>query len=209
MPNTVTTAPASTNDSKTDNVIKSETEPIVDEPKKTENSNSLKMSDFRFENEKIKKPKSSGTGLRKELSGGQFLGSLIGLLIIGLIFFGGLYYMVNKDYLFKGPKYHDPVTTPPISLYLEVGAPENGVVVLSNTVVVSGKTIPDAVVAILSPGHNEILSANVLGEFSKVFPLDAGLNPIQITVFDNKGNSKSEIVEVYYSNEPIEKEDTK
>lgn len=173
----------------------------ADKPSKT-----LHMDEFSFEGEKITKPTEQVKGFGKVLSGSQFVISMVLVLVTGLIFLGGIYYFVNQDFLFKGPKYKDPVTTAPISLYLEVGAPETDSLSQANTVIVSGKTIPDAVVAIISPSENIIFSANGLGEFSKIFPLTAGLNPISIYVYDNKGNSKTENISVYYTSDPVEKE---
>lgn len=154
-----------------------------------------------FESEKIKKPKSERKGLMTELSFGHFVSSMVLILVSGLIFLGGVYYLINKDSLFKGPKYLGPVTMAPISLYLEVSSPETDLFVSSSTVVVSGKTIPEATVAIVSQSNDLIFSANEVGEFSKVFSLEKGLNKIMISSYDNKGNLKSENVDVYYGEE--------
>lgn len=167
---------------------------------------SLKMNEFKFAGEKIRKPESEKRGVHRELEFGQFVGWMMAILILGLIFLGGLYFFVNADTLLNGAKYQNPVTTEPISLYLEVGTPENDTLSSASTIVVSGKTIPDGVVAIVGPSHDEIFSANALGEFSKVFGLDKGQNPIMISAFDNKGNSKTEMVNVYFTTDEVDKD---
>lgn len=186
--------------------------PPVDIEKRTESKldlehiqkESLKMEEFHFESEQLPRPESA-KGIKKVLTSGQFLSSMMTVLAVGLAFLGVLYYLVNQDYLFRGPKYQDPVTTAPISLYLELTSPDDDSYSTSNTIVVSGKTIPEATVAMISQSDNEVLSANEIGEFSKVFPLDKGLNLITVTSYDNKGNAKSVTIHVYYSSEEIEK----
>lgn len=180
---------------------------LVDEPAvdaKTDRKPPMTMHEFGIHSEKLARPKDEGRGFKKQLSLGQFITSMMLIMVVGLGFIGGMYYLVNQDYLFKGPKYQNPVTTEPVSLYLDVGQPETDSLSTSSTTIVSGKTIPSATVAIISQSQNVILSANEVGEFSKILPLDKGLNVIQVSAFDERGNSKNEILKIYYTDETID-----
>lgn len=151
--------------------------------------------------EKEKLPNSNSQ--KHSLSFSQFLLSQILILILGLAFLGGLYYILNPDSFKKIDKYGGPVTTAPISLYLEVNNPEDDSLVFDQSIIVSGKTTANATVVLSSSDFDLAMEANSFGEFSKVFPLSIGVNSIQITVFDSAGNSKSTVRNVYYSEEKI------
>ncbi len=139
----------------------------------------------------------------KELSLGGFLFSQMMILIIGLAFLGGLFFILNPDFMASKSVYHSPVTNEPLSLYLDISNPEDELLIFDSSVVVSGKTSPNASVIISSKENDSGVSANVFGEWSKVFSLSPGLNILTISAFDEQGNSKTEKRTVYYSQEKL------
>lgn len=137
------------------------------------------------------------------LSTKVFIISHILILSAGLIFFGGLYYILY-DYKFKPQsQIYQPVTKEPTSFILEVGSPEDEILIFEDNIVVSGKTGPDAAVIISNQVNDAGLQADKNGQFSKVFPVSVGANLIEITAIDKEGNSKTVTKSVYYSQEEL------
>lgn len=137
------------------------------------------------------------------LSTRTFIISHIAILLSGLIFFGGLYYILYQDKFQPAMVEYNPVTEEPVSLFLEVSSPEDEVLVYEDNVVVSGKTGPDATVVIGGQDNDTGLQASKDGEFNKVFQLSPGPNILEITVFDSEGSSKTVTRSIYYSKEKI------
>lgn len=142
--------------------------------------------------------------LTKKLSTKTFYFSQIFILIIALVFLGALHYVVNIQYI-KSNKYslRGPVTTAPILLTLEVTTPDDNLLVFDSPYLITGKTIPKALVLISSETEDEVVPANKDGAFSINFPLVEGPNKITITAFDQKGEERSTERMVYFSKEKI------
>lgn len=138
------------------------------------------------------------------LSTKTFIISHIAILLSGLIFFGGLYYILYQEKFQPLPVSYNPVTKEPVSLFLEVASPDDEVLVYEDNIVVSGKTGPDATVIISNQDSDAGLQASKEGQFSKVFQLSPGPNILEITVFDSEGNSKTVTRSIYYSVEKLE-----
>lgn len=137
------------------------------------------------------------------LSTKTFIISHIIILLSGLIFFGGLYYILYQE-KFQHPQVnYNPVTKEPVSLFLEVTAPEDEVLVYEDNIIISGNTRPDVPVIISSQDNDAGLQASKQGEFNKVFELSPGANIVEITAFDTDGNSKTVSRSIYYSKEKI------
>lgn len=137
------------------------------------------------------------------LSTKTFVLSHLTLLLVALTFFGGLYYILYPERFQAALPQYNPVTKEPISLFLEIGSPGDDTLVYDNTLVISGKTGPNAAVIISGNQSDVAMQANKNGEFSKVFPLNPGANIIEINAFDSEGNSKSVTKLVFYSEEKI------
>ena len=138
------------------------------------------------------------------LSTKQFILSNLTILILSLIFLGGLYFVLYSD------KFNDtlikqylPVTTKPISFNLDITNPDDELLVFDKSQVISGKTGPRTNVIISLSEQNIGLQANGNGEFSKVIVLSKGLNEITIAAFDSEGNSKTVSRTIYYSEEKL------
>lgn len=137
------------------------------------------------------------------LSTKTFIISHIAILLSGLIFFGGLYYILYQEKFQPAVIEYNPVTKEPVSLFLEVTAPEDEILVYEDNIIISGKTGPECAVIISSQNNDAGLQSNKDGEFNKIFQLTPGPNIIEITAFDPEGKSKSVIRSVYYSKEKL------
>lgn len=142
--------------------------------------------------------------LTRKLSRNEFIISHILILILGLSFLFGLYYILNLQYPQNlKPFEKGPVTSAPRTLRLEVEQPDEDVLSFDSSVIVSGKTAPFSDILIFSDTQNLVLRSDLKGSFSTVFNLDEGVNLITVTVFDSSGDAKSDSRSVYYSKEKI------
>jgi hypothetical protein len=126
------------------------------------------------------------------------------VLILGLSGFTIYYYYNHQpkadqlSYESKGP-----VTTPPASLTLEVGSPEEDSLLFQSTVIISGQTAPSSSVLISSEANDTVIQSTSEGSFSTVYDLQEGINNITIAVFDKNGDSRQINRTVYYTKEKI------
>lgn len=142
--------------------------------------------------------------LTQKLSHTQFILSHILILIVGLIFLGGLYYILNIQY--QQPKnlfLNGPITTPPKTLRLTLNQPDQDSLSYSSSIIVSGKTAPAKEVLITTDTVDTVIKSTTDGSFSTVLHLDEGVNRIAVVVFDGTGDAKSQSRTVYYSKEKI------
>jgi hypothetical protein len=137
------------------------------------------------------------------LSTKTFVLSHLAILILGLAFFGGMYYFLYPERFQAVVTQYNPVTKEPVSLFIEITSPEDDVLVTDGSLVISGRTGADTTIIISSQGNDAGLQSGKDGEFSKVFPLTLGANIIEITAFDTEGNSKTIIKSVFFSEEKI------
>lgn len=137
------------------------------------------------------------------LSTKTFVISHIVILTLGLIFFGGLYYILYQDKFQPALLNYIPVTREPVSLFLEVSSPEDEIMVTGDSLLISGKTGPDFTVIISDNDTEAGLQSGKDGGFSKVITLDEGANIVEITAFDTEGNKKTVTRAIYYSKEKL------
>lgn len=134
----------------------------------------------------------------------HFIISHILILIAGLIFLGGLYYILDIQY--QKPKsffLNGPVTTLPKSLRLDLDQPAQDSLSYSSSTIVSGKTGPGNVVVISTNTNDFVIKSKPDGSFSTILGLDEGVNRITAIVFDTTGDSRSAERTVYYSKEKL------
>lgn len=137
------------------------------------------------------------------LSTKTFVLSHLTLLIIALVFFAGLYYILYPEKFKEAVPQYNPVTKEPVSLFLELTSPEDDILSNDASVVISGRTSPNATVIISSNDNDSGLESGNDGQFSKVFPLSDGPNIIEITAIDSEGNSKSVTKSIFFTEEKI------
>ena len=93
-----------------------------------------------------------------------------------------------------------PTPTPtPAALFLEIVEPENESTVSTESIIVSGSTIPGAVVSILVDTEIEIADVDEQGNFSATVTLAEGPNYIEVLASDQEGNEEYSILVVIYS----------
>lgn len=142
--------------------------------------------------------------LNRKISGKAFIISTMGILVAGLAFLFGLYYILNLQYpVVDRPFELGPVTTGPKTLRLELEQPDEGIVSYQPSIIVSGKSGPSLNVLIFSDTQDTVLKSNPDGNFSTVLNLEEGINQITVEVFDSTGEKKSETRTVYFSKEKI------
>lgn len=122
------------------------------------------------------------------------------------------FYFISHNQLFslpipKGSTAVSPVTKPvtskPVSLTLNLSAPEDNLLTFDPDLLLQGKTSPQAKVILILEKEDLALEANNFGDFSTTVKLTEGVNNITVAAFDNLGNKKSEERTVFYSKEKI------
>lgn len=142
--------------------------------------------------------------LGRKLSPAQFILSHILILITGLVFIAGLYYLLNVQYQKQqNPFSKGPVTTLPKSLRLDLDQPADDTLTFVPSVIVSGQTSPETYILIATDTNDTVIQSKSNGSFSTVLNLEEGVNRINTIVFDSTGNSRSTERTVYYSKEKI------
>lgn len=142
----------------------------------------------------------------KKISVKHFVISHILILTIGLIFLGGLYYILNIQYQKPAHLYSSsggPVTSAPKSLRIDLQQPDDNSLVYSSSIIISGKTSPNSQVLIFTDTQDLVLKSASNGTFSTVLKVDEGVNRITAVVFDATGDLRSSERMVYYSKEKI------
>lgn len=142
--------------------------------------------------------------LNKKLSHKQFFTSQILLLIFGLTFLFGLFYILNIQYQKSSdPFLNGPVTTPPKTLRLDLDHPDDESLIFQNSILVSGRTSPLKEVLVFTDSQDLVINSKKDGSFSLSLNLDEGENKITVVVFDPNGDFRSAERTVYYSKEKI------
>lgn len=96
-----------------------------------------------------------------------------------------------------------PVTTEPVSISLNLSSPDDNILVFESSILISGKTSPNATVILSLDEEDRIIEAKASGNFSDTVKLKEGVNNLIISTFDNQGNGKSESRTIYYSKEKL------
>jgi hypothetical protein len=132
-----------------------------------------------------------------------FVGFLI--LIIAAAGVGGYYfYNTSSKSSSLKPFAGQPVTTAPVSIILDINSPEEDSLSFETNIIVSGKTSPNSEVLINSQSKDLVVKSKDDGSFSTLVDLSEGVNNLQITAFDNKGEEKQVDRTVYYSKEKLQ-----
>jgi hypothetical protein len=85
-----------------------------------------------------------------------------------------------------------------MTLFLEIDQPTDGAQVSTGSILVSGKTIPGAVVSALVNDIISIAEVNQNGDFTVTLILEEGPNLIEVVASDSQGNQKSSTIAVIY-----------
>lgn len=141
--------------------------------------------------------------LTQKLSPKIFWLSQTVILLSGLIFLTGLYYVLNSPQ--NDPSYatRGPVTTMPKSLRIDLDQPDDNLLTFSSSLVVSGNTLPNLRVLISTESQDSVVESKKDGSFSTVINLNEGINNLVVVVFDTGGETKQIERTIYYSKEKI------
>lgn len=141
--------------------------------------------------------------LNTPLSTTAFIVSCVGILVVGGIYLSVMYQLLNPIINSTLWALTGPITKAPSSFNLELNSPEDEMVTFERSIIVSGKTTPKSVVIIVNGNNYQTVEANNIGDFYKGIDLSVGLNNIQISAFDEEGNTKLIERKVFYSEEKL------
>lgn len=140
----------------------------------------------------------------KNLGTKFFILSMLTILIFGIASIVFLYFLLNPR---QNPvaflDNYQPVTSLPVSLNLDISSPDDNLLLFDGDLLISGKTVPGALVLITTNDQNLLFNAASDGYFSKTIKLQSGVNQFTISSFDNLGNYKTEFRTIYYSEEKL------
>jgi len=128
------------------------------------------------------------------------------MVVIGLLVAGVAFYIYQGTKTISVPKTTVSVATPsptPIanSTYLNVTSPTDEAVTDNKAVTVSGKTVLNATIVIMTNSGQEVVQPSGQGDFSTTITVANGENLIRITAFGPDGQSTSVQKTVTYSTE--------
>lgn len=143
--------------------------------------------------------------LTKSLSTKNFILSHILILIVGLIFLAGLYFILNVQYKTSpNPFINGPVTSKPKSFTLTIDQPADESLSFKDQILISGKTGPYMSVLISTNQDDQVIEAKFDGSFSLTLNLAEGVNNIKVVAFDQTGDFRELERVIYYSKEKIQ-----
>ena len=146
--------------------------------------------------------------MRKEILVAIFIGICLGLVII----FG--VWVANNSLLPKKDSKSDqtektevvsPIPTPLAkkTISLEITAPKDNSISDSEFIELSGKTKPNAIIAVVYPDGETILEAEDSGLFETKISLIGADNEIKVTAYDLEGNEETKIINIVFSTAEI------
>ncbi|MGI5827495.1 MAG: hypothetical protein ACOX6V_00570 [Patescibacteria group bacterium] len=138
--------------------------------------------------------------MRKEI----FTAIIVGILL-GLVVTYGIY-IANSTLIEKARGINPKTTTiptptpsPEASVTLTLTQPESNIVVDKPTIAIEGRTIPEAVITIVSENDEVITESDETGFFSYKIELVKGANTIEVTASDGVKLSETKSIDLVYS----------
>lgn len=131
----------------------------------------------------------------------SFIATLIGLAVAGGAFY---FYQKSKTIppsAIKTITILSPSPTPKPSIFLSIDSPKDEDVVSKKIITVSGKTIPEAIVTIISETYQDVITPAKNGDFSTTINIDDGQNVIEIRAIAPNGESSKDLRTVTFSTE--------
>lgn len=128
-------------------------------------------------------------------------------LLIGLAVAGGAFYLYQNTQKGEPEVMSDTVvniptpTLQPNQNLLTIEKPQNEDVVSSQSITISGKTLPDTSIVAQTGTDEQIAEASSNGSFQLTIDIDEGVNIIQITAIYADGSQKSEQLTITHSEE--------
>jgi hypothetical protein len=139
--------------------------------------------------------------MKKEKVVLSFIGVIIGLIFAGIVFY---FYQSTKTINTAGEtktKSFSPSPTPTSSLYLIINEPEDEKVSENKIIKLSGQTVTDATIVIITKSGQEVIKPTSMGTFTTTLTLEEGENLIKIIAFAGNGESTTIERTITYSTE--------
>lgn len=131
----------------------------------------------------------------------SFVAIIVGLLVAGVVFF--IYQSTKAIPKSQIPTITTiaPTPTPNPSVFLTVDQPSDGSVVTSKTLVISGKTNPDATIVLTTSTDDQVINPTTMGGYSMTTALTDGENILTVTAIAANGEETKKTITVTYSTE--------
>ncbi len=84
---------------------------------------------------------------------------------------------------------------------LTLDSPSEGALAIEDEILVKGKTLPNATVAIFTESDEVLVVSDLDGLFETTIKLIPGINSLNITAFSEKGDEKSLSINIVYDDE--------
>lgn len=140
--------------------------------------------------------------MKKEQVVLSFIAVLIGILVAGVAFY--LYQStrtISQSQIQKAKNLITPTPTKAPAVLLTINAPTDEDVVDKKTIIISGKTNPDAIVVITTSIGDQVITPTTTGSFSATTTIDDGANSIEITAIAPDGQETKATRTITYSTE--------
>lgn len=130
----------------------------------------------------------------------SFIMVVIGLLVAGVAFY---FYQTTKVVNPNSAISANPTPTqaPKSNIFLTINTPTNEEVVTNKTLIISGKTLPEATVVIVTNSDQLIVNPTSQGDFSTTITLESDQNLIRINALSSNGEIATIERTVTYSTE--------
>lgn len=127
-------------------------------------------------------------------------------VLIGLVVAGGAFYFYEFSKTPPTPKIKtisiaSPSPTPKPSIFLNLDSPKDEEVVNKKVITISGKTIRDAIVSIITENSQDVITPALNGDFSTTLTIGDGQNLIEVTAFSQNGETAKILRTVTFSTE--------
>lgn len=129
----------------------------------------------------------------------SFIAILGGLLVAGIVFYIYQTTRTIPSSKIKPIAITIPTPTPKPAIFLSIISPNDESVVNNKTLNISGKSVPDATIVVISKNFGEVVSPSLSGDFSTTVNLNDGSNVIEITAIAANGEQTKIIRTVTYS----------
>lgn len=142
--------------------------------------------------------------MRKEVIIAIILGFALGLVITFGIWKANK--ALKKEEVEEVPVVVEQVTPEPTPIpvfALEIFSPIDEAIVDEDSLTITGKTSPGAVVAVISEEGEEIVEVDTAGNFEVEVELVSGINEFEITAFGEEGDEATQEISVVFSTAEI------
>ncbi|MBI4096536.1 MAG: hypothetical protein HY425_02335 [Candidatus Levybacteria bacterium] len=127
-------------------------------------------------------------------------------IVFGLLAAGGIFYILQAAKTVPANNANiasliSPTPTPIPSVFLTIDRPKDEEVVTSKILTISGKTVSNAVIVIITDSSEDVITPASNGNFSATVKIDNDQNIIQITAIAPNGEQVTVKKTITYSQE--------